>query len=748
MKFPAFLRPAVLVCGVLSLLPATLAAQVRHEGRLAEGLTAPVPTYELAVPDVAALRAEDAFNRANGIGPLRYGTLVPLALPFTEAAEWQADVRGELMVARMRVHAPGAFSLGLEFDRFVLPEGGKLFVYGANKSEVLGAYVRSSRHPVTSEFVIEPYPGDTVVIEYSQPIGLEAKPDVQLRGLIYDYADLFGMESGLTPFAGDGGGAEGSCTHDVNCPEGAPYDNQKRATVRTINNGALCSASLINNTAQDGTKYLYTANHCGTNSNVVAYFNYQRSGCGSGGSSTGQNTFGAVLLANDLDTDGRLLRITGNIPASYQPYFNGWSRSTSSLSFGLSMHHPGGAPKNISIDNNGGGQGTSNFQGIGPVKVWNMNFHLGGTAGGSSGGPLFDQNNRTRGTLTGGPSDCAVSLYGRFHSFWNESNISQYLDPLGTDQTTLDGYDPFGDLSAANINNVTPNSGAAGGFTSVTISGTGLDGVSSVTFDGVEALSYLTSGTTQITAVSPGGTQGNTVDVAVTDGFGTDVQNNAFTFTANPTPNLSSVSPDEGSIGGGIVVTLSGPTLVGVTDVTFGGVSGTGLTIVDGNTVQVTVPSAAGSGVVDVQAIGNGSDTLVGGFEYINPGELIKFGTGHPGIAGLTPSLNGSGNPIPGDPTGVTLSTIQARPSTFGVTFASFASTPVPFKGGTLYAAPIIAQITTPSNFLGTVTLPGITFAPATPPGLEIYLQQAFQDVDASNGASLSNALLVRIGEP
>ena len=201
-------------------------------------------------------------------------------------------------------------------------------------------------------------------------------------------------------------------------------------------------------------------------------------------------------------------------------------------------------------------------------------------------------------------------------------------------------------------------------------------------------------------------------------------------------------------MGGGFVVTLSGPTLVGVTDVTFGGVSGTGLTQLDANTIEVTVPPSGASGFVDVVAIGNGSDTLVGGFHYINPGEILVVGTGHPGVAGLTPSLSGSGNPVPGDPQGINLNTIQAKASSFGISFASIGSTPVPFKGGTLYTFPIALQVNTPTNFLGAVNLNGITFDVSTPPGLEIYVQQAFQDSAATNGVSLSNALLVRVGEP
>jgi hypothetical protein len=78
------------------------------------------------------------------------------------------------------------------------------------------------------------------------------------------------------------------------------------------------------------------------------------------------------------------------------------------------------------------------------VKCWSMNFQVGATEGGSSGGPLFDQNNRIRGALTGGPdSNCSISYYGRFFNFWDETTISQYLDPLGSGVTELNGFDPF-----------------------------------------------------------------------------------------------------------------------------------------------------------------------------------------------------------------------------------------------------------------------------------------------------------------
>lgn len=82
----------------------------------------------------------------------------------------------------------------------------------------------------------------------------------------------------------------------------------------------------------------------------------------------------------------------------------------------------------------------------------NSNGH-GVTEGGSSGSPLFNQNKLIVGTLTGGSSECSAptepDYFGCFSYHW-ESNgtsstarLSSWLDPAGTNPTTLGGYDPY-----------------------------------------------------------------------------------------------------------------------------------------------------------------------------------------------------------------------------------------------------------------------------------------------------------------
>ncbi len=737
---------AALLAGLaLVALAAPGSAQVRHDGTpKGSPRTQDVPTFVVPAPDVNALQQEDADNKAQGVvGPLRYGTMIELPITFEDVAEWGVSDDGEHLVGRVRLVAPDAFSLGVQFAEYDLPPGGRLFLYDDGQEQVFGAYTQKNRIH-NGEFVVEPFPGDSVILEYNQPLdhdGGARSVHLQLYGLIYDYADIFAIEAGLPAIGSQFG--DGCNFVEANCPDGDPYDDEKRAAVRTLYFGGLCSGVIINNTENDETPYLYTANHCGTGSSVVVRFNYQFSGCGTGSLPSNQNMSGAVLLASDVDTDGRFLRLNGSIPDSFNPYYAGWTRSSSNPTFGMSLHHPSGSPKKISIDVNGGFATTSNFIGLGPIKVWDLQFQNGGTAGGSSGSPMWDQNRRLRGVLTGG-SSCLDGKYGRFHTFWNESNIATWLDPNSTGVTSIDAFDPFADENPADISIITPTSGPEGGLTVVTIIGTGMDGVNEVTFGGVPGTNLVEVSDTAVRATSPAGTSGTTVAVAVTDGFGTDTLPNAFTYTTNPTPALTMIEPDEGLIGGGEVVTITGTTVVGVTDVQFGGVSGTNLFVLDAQTIQVTTPQVGGAGAVDVTAIGNGSDTLVNGYTYVNPGQFIEIEPGHPGQLGI-PVLYGTGEIIPGGPN-FQIQTAAVFPNSIGSMFISLDEGAVPFKGGTLYTIPLVIQVPIQASILGTIVLPA-SLDITVPPGLQIVLQQGFVDAGASNGVSLTNGLKIIVGE-
>lgn len=525
----------VALAGVASSLAPSAQAQVRQPGLPAgmwSELPTAVPTIELPPVDVAALLAED---EARGHGPYRYGTLLPVYKDIARSGRWDVAEDGSLVV-RMKISSPGAFTLGLEFTQFHLPEGAQMFLYDEQRLDMLGAYT-SENHREDGGFVIEPFPGDKVIVEVLVPAFAEGDLRVVVSEVIHDYRDVRMIDVG-----GDGG--EGNCLIDVNCAQGDNWDVQKRATVRTFSGGGLCSGSLINNTAQDGTRYLLTANHCGQSSNTVFTFNYQTSGCGTGSSPSGQTVSGATLLVTNSTCDSRLMRINSNIPASYNAAFAGWSRATQNTNFAFALGHPSGGPKKISIDANGTSSNT-NF--------WFVTWSEGTLEGGSSGGPLFDAQGRVR-----GPACCVnqftcnqTANFGRFNRFWTLGSLAQWLDPVGLNPTTLDAFDPSGGPGGAapEIATITPFfvlAVAPDDAYKVTLNGSGFTGVTQVTVDGialVPALSqYTIISNTQMEISVPRVSKIGPVTINVTSPNGSGQA--ILTVFPNPLPTIDLSNSD------------------------------------------------------------------------------------------------------------------------------------------------------------------------------------------------------------
>ena len=227
-----------------------------------------------------------------------------------------------------------------------------------------------------------------------------------------------------------------NCEVDASCFG----DPEKNAVARILfnNNGTfLCTGTLLNDGAQDGTPYFLTANHC-VNSQAVAqtveaYWFYQTTSCNSGALRNWVHTGpGANLLATQSANDFSLMRLQNNAPGG--AFFAGWTSTAQSAGtavFGL--HHPDGyIPPSISsyLRRSTGSVMNTNFNCLGLLSGYEIGWTSGSSEPGSSGSGLFTSNGHYLvGVLSCGPAPPTCNNpgagYSKFANFYPQ--IRQYL---------------------------------------------------------------------------------------------------------------------------------------------------------------------------------------------------------------------------------------------------------------------------------------------------------------------------------
>ncbi|MCK6445657.1 MAG: hypothetical protein L6Q99_04630 [Planctomycetes bacterium] len=410
-------------------------AQISYGGEplsFSRAVSIQAPTTLMPHVDVQSLMAEDEVNQREKIGPYRFAATLPVDLSLDNSGAWTSFENGDRLW-QLRIESPGAYSLNVIFENFWMPPGASLFVYNDDRSWVMGEF-NELNNDTHGQFAIQPVPGEALTFEYYEPAN---SPTGLLRigEVFHAYRDLYGTKSGATA-------ASGACNINVNCPLGANYQDVKRSVARLVMGGVLCSGSLVTNTANDGKQYFMTANHCysGNPATWVFQFNYEAVNC-NGTNGTPQSVSGSTLKTKSATGDHCLVQITPTIPQNYNPYLNGWSRSTTNPTMGVGIHHPQGDIKKICQDVNSLIKAT-----FGGTSCWRIaQWDAGVTEGGSSGSPIYDQNKRYVGQLYGGSATCSFlfdDYYGRFDISMG-AGLAAFLDPLGTGQTTTDGRELY-----------------------------------------------------------------------------------------------------------------------------------------------------------------------------------------------------------------------------------------------------------------------------------------------------------------
>jgi hypothetical protein len=156
--------------------------------------------------------------------------------------------------------------------------------------------------------------------------------------------------------------------------------------------------------------------------------------------------------------------------------------------------------------------------------------------------------------------------------------------------------------AAPTVTHLSPPTGTTAGGTSVTLTGTGFTGATSVQFGSVAGLIVsINPGGTSMSATSPAQAAG-TVNVTVTTPSGTSPPGtgNQFTYTLAPLPTVTSLGTSSGGTGGGTSVAITGTNFTAATGVSFGSVAAASFVVHSSTSITATSP-AQSAGPVNVQ---------------------------------------------------------------------------------------------------------------------------------------------------
>jgi lysyl endopeptidase len=364
--------------------------------------------------------------------------------PETEGI-WVSDIGGyDVWILKLR--SADALSIGVTFNEFRLPDGTRLFLFNEKENYYLGAFT-SVNNKKFRKFGVSPVPGDEITIQYEVPVGLAERHNFVITKVNHDFTGLLDFDryrpSGKLP---------GDCHIDINCEIAKDWNDVKDAVCRFVVNSDICTGTLVNNTSENSKPYIITAAHCFSkpqdSEEAVFTFNYESPYCAALEGDPSNSISGAFMRAYSDSLDFALVELSESPPPGFRPYFAGWNKSGTIPDSTASIHQPEGHLKKISFDLDRPviyTVGSSRYIKNGFLKV--IEWDLGVTEHGSSGGPLFDPMQNIIGTLTGGDAYCGYpynDYFSRFDMAWefrsdSSKQLKCWLDPLNKGVNYLEG---------------------------------------------------------------------------------------------------------------------------------------------------------------------------------------------------------------------------------------------------------------------------------------------------------------------
>ena len=433
--------------------------------------------------DMLSIEKEDLRNEdSNRL--VRFGYSHKVNYNLENSGTWESLPNGD-RIWHLGIVCPNAISINLIYDKFWIPEGGKLFIFSSDKKQSIGAFThRNNKGDRINPrgFATGLLYNDKIILEYYQPICAKSEPIISISSVVHGYRNIDWSMRQIFGF----GHAE-SCQININCSEGDNWQDEKRAVARIlIGEGYFATGALVNSTNNattlDYPPLFLTAHHVlevgGDHDAIdspiiddwIFYWNYEASGCNNPSiEPTIYSTVGATVLANNEENaDFALLQLTED-PIGYNPYYLGWDNSGNSGTGGVCIHHPHGDIKKISTytmtPESSDNDETTIINSSG--TCWRIRWAAttnghGTTLNCSSGSPLLNNNHKVIGQLRSGYSYCGEPYkpdwFGKFSVSWTGNGDSIYLkrlnywlDPLGSSTQTLNGaYRPILSISGPN----------------------------------------------------------------------------------------------------------------------------------------------------------------------------------------------------------------------------------------------------------------------------------------------------------
>ncbi len=226
--------------------------------------------------------------------------------------------------------------------------------------------------------------------------------------------------------------------------------------------------------------------------------------------------------------------------------------------------------------------------------------------------------------------------YGAIHNF---VPLTCIVTPVGSHARTLAGKFTTGssnstagaanpifvtsimDCPAPTISSISSAQGSSNGGVSLTINGTNMWNVNSVTIGGVQAQITSFPNTGSVTVLTPAGSLGAKDIVVSTPG---PSATSAAAYTYVPAPTITSLSVTSGPVAGGTVTVITGTNLGSVTAATLGGTTVTRGTNTSTSLTITTPASTAGAKTLSITNA-NGTVTLNDAFTYVE--QISSFST-------------------------------------------------------------------------------------------------------------------------